>query len=57
MLEYGFQILPKLSFDRELFHKELRKIIAYLTPDEIKKLERWLRKYYYNEYIKSNLFV
>jgi hypothetical protein len=56
MLEYGYQILQKLSFDKALFHKELKKLVFYLTPDEIKQLENWLKKNYYTEYTQSGLF-
>ena len=56
MLEYGFQILQKVSFDNFLFHKELKKLISYLTPDEVKELELWLKKNYYKEYKESKLF-
>lgn len=41
MLEYCKTILSKVSFDRRLFEKELRKAIFSLVPDEIKTLKDW----------------
>jgi hypothetical protein len=41
MLEYTKLILEKVSFDRRLFEKELRKAIRYLIEPEVRELERW----------------
>lgn len=41
MLEYIKMILQKVSFDKGLFEKELRKAIAMLIPEEIKQLKSW----------------
>ena len=41
MLEYFKTILSKVSFDRKLFEKELRKAIGALVPDEVEKLRLW----------------
>ena len=41
MLEFSKQILLKVSFDRNLFHKELKKSINWLHNDEIEKLKIW----------------
>jgi len=41
MLEYFKTILAKVSFDRRLFEKELRKAIKSLVSDEIPKLRDW----------------
>jgi len=41
MLEYCKTILSKVSFDRWLFEKELKKAIKSLIPDEIKTLRDW----------------
>jgi hypothetical protein len=41
MLEFSKQILSKVSFDRNLFHKELKKSISWLKNDEIEKLKIW----------------
>lgn len=41
MLEYLKTILQKVSFDKSLFEKELRKAIQSLIPDEVKQLKAW----------------
>ncbi|MBL7927975.1 MAG: hypothetical protein JNL47_00680 [Bacteroidia bacterium] len=41
MFEYTKQILTKVSFDRVLFRKELRKAIQWLKKDERKMLMVW----------------
>jgi hypothetical protein len=41
MLEYTKLILEKVSFDRRLFEKELKKAIRYLVEPELRELERW----------------
>lgn len=41
MLEYFKTILSKVSFDRWLFEKELKKAINSLVPDEILNLRDW----------------
>lgn len=34
-------ILQKVSFDKALFEKELKKAIAMLVPDELRELKSW----------------
>ena len=41
MLEYFKTILAKVSFDRKLFEKELRKAIKSLVTDELEELKKW----------------
>lgn len=41
MLEYIKIILQKVSFDRRLFEKELRKAIKMLMPSEVNRLRAW----------------
>lgn len=41
MLEYFKTILSKVSFDRWLFEKELKKAIKSLVPSEILNLRDW----------------
>ena len=41
MLEYFKTILKKVSFDRQLFEKELVKAIKSLLAEEINKLKEW----------------
>jgi hypothetical protein len=40
-LSYSKIILEKVSFDQRIFRKELRKSLARLSKEEIKKLEAW----------------
>lgn len=41
MLEYVKTILLKVSFDKRLFEKELKKAFNVLIPEEIKQLKAW----------------
>ncbi|MEE4256104.1 MAG: hypothetical protein V2I47_03620 [Bacteroidales bacterium] len=41
MLEYTKTILSKVSFNRELFGKELRKSLKWLKREEIIALQAW----------------
>ena len=41
MLEYFKMILKKVSFERSLFEKELKKAISRLVGTEIKELKDW----------------
>ena len=41
MLEYAKTILLKVSFDKILFEKELRKALRMLTPAELAQLRVW----------------
>jgi hypothetical protein len=41
MLKYTKTILSKVSFDKELFKKELKKSIQWLKRDEIIALQAW----------------
>lgn len=41
MLEYAKKILLKVSFDRELFKKELLKAVAWMKNDEARLLQLW----------------
>jgi hypothetical protein len=41
MLEYAKQILTKVSFDAQLFEKELKKSLRWLLPVEITELRKW----------------
>lgn len=48
MLEYCYKILTKMSFDRDLFQKELRKCLGYLTPKDAATLQEWVESNYKN---------
>jgi hypothetical protein len=41
MLEYTKLVLQKVSFNRELFSKELRKAFKWLQKDELVMLQAW----------------
>lgn len=41
MLKYTETVLQKVSFNRELFKKELRKSIQWLKRDEVVLLQAW----------------
>ncbi|MEN8248267.1 MAG: hypothetical protein ABFS32_05000 [Bacteroidota bacterium] len=41
MLEYVKTILKKVSFNGQLFEKELKKAIATLLIEEVAKLKEW----------------
>lgn len=48
MLEYAKTILIKVSFDKVLFEKELRKAIRNLAPEELVQFRAWC----YNQFAK-----
>ena len=50
MFEYSKEILTKVSFDRYLFKKELRKAIKWLKSDERKMLMIWCLATFGNKY-------
>lgn len=41
MLEYAKVILPKVSFSRELFRKELIKCIDWVEENQVQELYTW----------------
>lgn len=41
MLEYAKVILPKVSFSRKLFRKELTKCINWVGESDLNKLKQW----------------
>jgi hypothetical protein len=41
MFEYTKQILTKVSFDKNLFRKELTKAVRFLKKDEKRLLKIW----------------
>jgi hypothetical protein len=46
MLEYAKTILEKVSFDRRLFEKELRKALVNLIREEVQVLRAWCYEKY-----------
>lgn len=49
MFEYTKTILKKVSFDAELFCKELSKAIERLLPYEVDELKIWVQKFTANK--------
>ncbi|MBT8317066.1 MAG: hypothetical protein HKP59_05530 [Lutibacter sp.] len=49
MFEYTKAVLEKVSFNKELFKKELEKALNRLLPYEIKELYFWLRDFTVNK--------
>ncbi len=47
--EYTKTVLKKVSFDAELFRKELEKALIRLLPFEIEELKIWLLKFTANK--------
>jgi hypothetical protein len=54
MFEYTIIILKKVSFNSELFCRELEKSLQRLLPFEIQELTIWLKQFTAN---KPELFV
>ena len=48
MLEYIKTILVKVSFDKKIFEKELRKAIRSLIGDELDDLKQWCYAQFYD---------
>lgn len=53
MLEYVKTILLKVSFDKMLFEKELRKAFKVLVTDELQQLRQWC----YDQFSGRYLFI
>jgi hypothetical protein len=49
MFEYTKTVLEKVSFNLELFKKELEKAVNRLLPYEVKELYFWLREFTQNK--------
>ncbi|MEX1001086.1 MAG: hypothetical protein WDZ35_03145 [Crocinitomicaceae bacterium] len=50
MLELCKEILTKVSFDKLLFQKELRKALSWLKSDEIAVFKEWCINRFGNVY-------
>lgn len=50
MLEYAKVILPKVSFSRELFRKELNKCINWVSDSEIESLREWCFEHFMDQF-------
>ncbi|WP_242926772.1 hypothetical protein [Pontibacter vulgaris] len=51
MLEYVKTILQKVSFDKMLFEKELRKAFKFLIADELQQLKQWCYDQFSGKYL------
>lgn len=49
MFEYTKTVLQKVSFNSELFYKEVEKALKRLLPYEIDELTIWLRQFTANK--------
>ncbi len=49
MFEYSKTVLKKVSFNTDLFCRELEKALKRLLPHEISELAIWLRKFTSNK--------
>ncbi|EAR12783.1 hypothetical protein PI23P_09155 [Polaribacter irgensii 23-P] len=54
MFDYTITVLKKVSFNSELFCKELKKGLENLLPNEVDELSVWLYSFVEN---KPDLFV
>ena len=50
MLEFCKSVLSKVSFDRQLFAKELKKSVRWLKGEELKALRDWCLGRYGSRY-------
>jgi len=50
MIEYAKAILPKVTFSRELFRKELFKSIKWVDKDELAELHQWCVEHFSHIY-------
>ncbi len=50
MLEFTKNILTKVSFDRLLFTKELKKAVKWLSKEELHQLRTWCQQRFGNMY-------
>jgi hypothetical protein len=50
MIEYAKVILPKVTFNKFLFRKELMKCISWMKPSERRELKIWCFMTFSNQY-------
>lgn len=50
MLDYAKIILPKVSFSKQLFRKELTKCLHWVEPDEVMELHDWCYENFKDKY-------
>jgi hypothetical protein len=49
MFDYTKTVLKKVSFNSDLFFKELEKALKRLLPYEVKELSIWLKRFTANK--------
>jgi len=59
MFEYATVILPKVSFSKELFQKELVKCINWVEAPDLEKLKKWCHENFGEMYpdVLSHVFT
>ena len=50
MLDHQKIILEQVTDNNELFLKELKKSISWLTPEDIRKLYSWLKENFWESH-------
>jgi len=50
MLEYAKGHLPKVSWNKRLFRKELNKCLKWIEPEEVHELREWCYKNFKSQY-------
>lgn len=50
MLEFAKSILVRVSFDENLFLKELRKLIIWSNNENVEELKHWCKDTFGNQY-------
>jgi hypothetical protein len=55
MLEYTKMILEKVSFDRNIFRKELKKATHYVSKEEYQHLKDWCKERFSHMVIRKRV--
>lgn len=50
MLDYAKVILPKVSFSKQLFKKELAKCVRWVEPADVQELHDWCYEKFRDKY-------
>lgn len=50
MMEYARTILPRVSYSKDLFRKELIKCIGWSKPEELQELKTWCYQVFYHRF-------
>ena len=56
-LEYAKEILSKVSFDVQLFRKELAKAFQYLLEHEVEELICWVKANFGEQYCLKPIYI